>query len=380
MPGGSDEDDRRSRTRSPPAARGGARRSYDSQGSGSTGHVRQGRFSSDDVPKASTIELYWVCTREDWPGLHWQLVNVLALSHAFVRGLVNTSQQTRAIHTAEEMNTDEQQEELWMDHYGADYERLEAVIYGMIQTCMSGFTDSLEVFATVRKNVPRCAGKLWTALLLKYPLDDACTKHLLLAREISHAVQPNTSSVDAYNIHSAAVATQLLAIQTDTITPADLFALVEMALYRNSSDKYLRKAFGDIKRALQEGDALSGTLVHKHVKDAIRNRKAGKDIKAFSTSTDGRCHECKGCSLHCKDHKGKWPPDPSSYSSAGDSDSLSSRRNVRRDSRAPSRDIKPSLMRFLIVTPPSPSATGIQSSPTPREPPRRPTSCTWPLI
>ena len=113
--------------------------------------------------------------------------------------------------------------------------------------------------------------------------------------------------------------------------------VVEMASYRMiriSSDKHLRKAFRDIKRALEEEAVLSRTLVHKHVKDAIHNRKADKDVKAFSTSTDSRCHECKGCSLHCKDYKGKCRPAPSSHSSGPeDSDS-----NHRR--RAPSRDFK----------------------------------------
>jgi hypothetical protein len=105
-------------------------------------------------------------------------------------------------------------------------------------------------------------------------------------------------------------------------------------------DKHLRKAFRDIKRVLQDGAALSRTLVHKHAKDTIRNWKAGKDVKAFSTSTDSCCHECKGCLLHCKDYKGKWRPAPSSHSS-GDSDSSS--RNVLRDScdsHASSRDFK----------------------------------------
>jgi hypothetical protein len=96
--------------RSPPDARGGARRSYDSQGSSSTGCSRRSRFSTDDVPNASAIEPYWVHTREDWPGFFEQLINVLALSHAFV--LVNASQQTRAIHTDKEIDTAGQQEEL----------------------------------------------------------------------------------------------------------------------------------------------------------------------------------------------------------------------------------------------------------------------------
>ena len=77
MPEGSEEDERlderRSRTRSPPAARGGARRSYDSYGSNT--QVRQGKFSTDDVPNVSTIRQFWVKTREDWPGFFWQLIN-----------------------------------------------------------------------------------------------------------------------------------------------------------------------------------------------------------------------------------------------------------------------------------------------------------------
>ena len=178
------------------------------------------------------------------------------------------------------------QEQLWMDRYGADRERLETVVYSMIQTCMSGFTDALDVFTEVRTNTSRCAGKLWVALLQKYPLDDACTKHLFLAREISRAVRPATDSVDAYNIHSTAIATQLLALSTVTITPSDLFALVELALYKESQDKHLRKAYRDVKNDLRDGKALSRVLVNRHVKDAIRNHRADKDVKAFSASPD----------------------------------------------------------------------------------------------
>jgi hypothetical protein len=125
-------------------------------------------------------------------------------------------------------------------------------------------------------NVSKCAGKLWTALLAKYPPDHTCTKHLLLARELSRAVRSDTSSIDAYNIHSAAVATRLIAIQAGMIPPADLFRLVEMASYSRSQDKHLRKAFRAIKTALEEGADLSRTLVHKHVKDTQRTTPAEK--------------------------------------------------------------------------------------------------------
>ena len=112
-----------------------------------------------------------------------------------------------------------------MDPYGADRERLEAVVYGMIQTCMLGYTDSLTVFTTVHMNVSRCISKLWTELLKKYLLDHACTIHLLLARELSRAVKPDTSSLDTYNIHSSELDTRLFAFQILKLTPDELLLL-----------------------------------------------------------------------------------------------------------------------------------------------------------
>jgi hypothetical protein len=107
------------------------------------------KFSTADVPAtdALVIKKFWVNSREDWPGFVWQLINVLALSHAFV--LINASQETRANHTDEEVATSVHQEQLWMDRYGADSERLETVVYSMIQTCLSGFTNALDVFTAV---------------------------------------------------------------------------------------------------------------------------------------------------------------------------------------------------------------------------------------
>ena len=88
-------DGRRSRTKSPPAAHGGARRS-ESQIE-SFGQLHQGKFLTADVPDALVIKTYWVysSSREDWPGFVWQLINMLALSHVIV--LINAaSQETQA--------------------------------------------------------------------------------------------------------------------------------------------------------------------------------------------------------------------------------------------------------------------------------------------
>ena len=111
-------------------------------------------------------------------------------------------------------------------------------------------------------------------------LDDACTKHLLLAREIVRAVCPATNSVDEYNIHSAGVATQLQALSNVNISPSDLFALVELASYKESRDKHLRKAYREIKNALRSDEPLSRHLVNKHMKDTIRAHLSDKDVKA----------------------------------------------------------------------------------------------------
>jgi hypothetical protein len=55
---------------------GGARRSHDS-----TVFLpsSRGRFSTDDVPSATSIKEHWVRTREDFPGFYWQLINLLTL-------------------------------------------------------------------------------------------------------------------------------------------------------------------------------------------------------------------------------------------------------------------------------------------------------------
>ena len=156
-----------------------------------------------------------------------------------------------------------------MDLYGADRERLETVVYNLIKTCMSNFTDALDIFTEVRTNISRCAGKLWVAILEKYPLEDTCAKHLLFAREISRVVRPVTDCVENYNIHSAAVATQLLAFRTVTITPSDLFALVELASYKDSPDKHLRKAFRDIT---EERPSRWQTSVPRFGKQACEGR------------------------------------------------------------------------------------------------------------
>ena len=74
---------------------------------------------------------------------------------------------------------------------------------------------------------------------------------------------PARSRAAQHTAAEVSTVTRLIAIQTDTITPDNLFAIVEMALYHLSPDKHLRKAFRAIKgsQSLEEGADLSRNLV-----------------------------------------------------------------------------------------------------------------------
>ena len=190
MPDGSEEDEqqderrggRSSRTNSPTAARGGDRRSESQiESFGSSAQVRPGKFSTTDVPDASAIKTYWVHTREDWPGFVWQLINLLALSHAFV--LINASHEAQANHTEEKVATTVHQEQLWMDRYGADRERLETVVYNLIKTCMSNFTELNFTLSAISLYLPQNCSHLWNWLRIRLALTSICARPIVKSRK-----------------------------------------------------------------------------------------------------------------------------------------------------------------------------------------------------
>jgi hypothetical protein len=58
-----------------------------------------------------------------------------------------------------------------MDTYETDHDTLEDVLYRRLESLWAPFTDTLKVFQKHNASQPRCAQKVWEALLTDFPLD-----------------------------------------------------------------------------------------------------------------------------------------------------------------------------------------------------------------
>ena len=117
--------------------------------------------------------------------------------------------------------------------------------------------------------VPECASLLWEALLSKFPFDDPALNTQLLAREITHVLQPDTSSVDGYNAHCHEVDKAILALKHMTITLELLFAALEYAHCKTSSDSRLVAAHTKVTTKFQQ---KKKTLTTELVRDTVKAR------------------------------------------------------------------------------------------------------------
>ena len=66
-----------------------------------------------------------------------------------------------------------------MDTYETDRDTLEDVLYRRLQMLWDPFTDALKVFQKHNASQPRCAQKVWEALLTAFPLDYKCMQTAL---------------------------------------------------------------------------------------------------------------------------------------------------------------------------------------------------------
>jgi hypothetical protein len=77
----------------------------------------------------------------------------------------------RALVTEAEAAIDDAKERAWMDTYETDRDTLEDVLYRRLESLWAPFTDALKVFQKHNASQPRCAQKVWEALLTAFPLD-----------------------------------------------------------------------------------------------------------------------------------------------------------------------------------------------------------------
>ena len=91
----------------------------------------------------------------------------------------------RALVTEAEAAIDDAKERAWMDTYETDRDTLEDVLYRRLESLWAPFTDALKVFQKHNASQPRCAQKVWEALLTAFPLDHKRMQTSLLARELA---------------------------------------------------------------------------------------------------------------------------------------------------------------------------------------------------
>ena len=123
---------------------------------------------------------------EDFPRHIFRLFLLLGIQF---RWLLTRGTLGRALVTAEEAAIDDAKETAWMDTYDTDRDTLEDVLYRRLQMLWDPFTDALKVFQKHTASQPRCAQKVWEALLTAFPLDNKSMQTSLLARELARMMR-----------------------------------------------------------------------------------------------------------------------------------------------------------------------------------------------
>ncbi len=99
---------------------------------------------------------------EDFPRNIFLLFLLLGIQF---RWLLTRGALGRALVTDAEAAIDDAKERAWMDMYETDRDTLEDVLYRRLQILWDPFTDALKVFQKHNGSQPRCAQKVWEALL-----------------------------------------------------------------------------------------------------------------------------------------------------------------------------------------------------------------------
>ena len=124
-----------------------------------------------------------------------------------------------------------------------------------------------------------------------------------------HVLQPDTSSVDRYNAHCHEVDKAILALKHMTITPELLFAALEYAYCKTSTDSRLVAAHTKLTTNLQlKKKKLTTELVRDTVKARL-HLPPSSAATAFPTHTIAGtpCPNCTRCPVHYH-RDGQWRP------------------------------------------------------------------------
>jgi hypothetical protein len=176
-----------------------------------------------------------------------------------------------------------------MDTYETDRDTLEDVLYRCLESLWAPFTDALKVFQTHNASQPRCAQKVWEALLTGFPLDHKRMQTALLARELARMMRWDGDTTRAINLHFSSI-TELhhnLSFIGD-LSMEDVLQSVLLATLRASPNASLRAAYHTVLDALDEDKDLTFALIQDHCAREIRRSTRDPDRRGQARGDDRR--------------------------------------------------------------------------------------------
>jgi len=184
----------------------------------------------------------------------------------------------KALVTAEEAAIDDAKERAWMDLYETDRDTLEDVLYRRLQMLWDPFTDALKVFQKHTASQPRCAQKVWAALLTAFPLDHTRMQTALLARELARMMRWDGDTQRAVNLHFNSIAELHHTLDfISTLSMEDVLKSVLLATLRASPNASLRAAYHTVIDAVDEDKELTFALIQDHCAREIRRTTRDPD-------------------------------------------------------------------------------------------------------
>ena len=212
---------------------------------------------------------------EDFPRHIFRLFLLLGIQY---RWLLTRGTLGRTLVTEQEAAIDDAKERAWMDTYDTDRDTLEDVLYRRLQLLWDPFTDALKVFQKHTASQPRCAQKVWEALLTAFPLDHKSMQTSLLARELARMMRWDGDTTRAINLHFNSIAELHHTLNfIGDLSMEDVLQSVLLATLRASPNASLRAAYHTVIDAVDEGKELSFALIQDHCAREIRRTTRDPD-------------------------------------------------------------------------------------------------------
>jgi hypothetical protein len=227
-----------------------------------------------------------VKAHDDFPRHIFRLFLLLGIQF---RWLLTRGALGSALVTPAEAAIDDAKEGAWMDTYETDRDTLEDVLYRCLESLWAPFTDALKVFQTHNASQPRCAQKVWEALLTGFPLDHKRMQTALLARELARMMRWDGDTTRAINLHFSSI-TELhhnLSFIGD-LSMEDVLQSVLLATLRASPNASLRAAYHTVLDALDEDKDLTFALIQDHCAREIRRSTRDPDRRGQARGDDRR--------------------------------------------------------------------------------------------